>query len=63
MKAHIERLLSHSHTHLSVVHKVLEWIATGELVHHLLAVGDGACARIQGVDHARDVDKLNAGKV
>lgn len=36
---------------------------TGEQVHHLLVIGDGACAGVGGADHARDADILNAGEV
>ena len=53
----------YSHTHLSIVDEVLEWIPTGENIHHLLSVSDGASAGIHRVDYSRDVNKLNAGIV
>lgn len=40
------------HAHLSVVDQVLQWVVTGEQVHHLLVIGDGACAGVLGADHA-----------
>lgn len=55
--------LGYSHSHLSVVDQVLEWIAAGEFVNHFLAVGDRSRTGVQRVDHARDVYKLNAGEI
>lgn len=40
------------HAHLSVVDQVLQWVVTGEQVHHLLMIGDGACAGVLRADHA-----------
>lgn len=31
------------HTHLSIVDQVLAWVVAGELVNHLLVIGDGSC--------------------
>lgn len=42
----------HSHAHLGVVDQVLQWVVTGEQVHHLLVVGDGARAGVPGTHHA-----------
>ena len=52
------------HAHLRpVVDQVLQRVATGEHVHHLLAVGHGSYDGVLGVDLARDVDELEAGEV
>lgn len=42
----------HLHAHLSIVDQILQWVVTGELVHHLLVIGDGSSAGVFRADHA-----------
>ena len=62
-RTQVEAASRYSHTHPCVVDQVLQGVAAGEDVHHLLTVGNCVRAGIQGVDHPRYVNKLNAGEV
>lgn len=53
----------HLHAHLSIVDQVLQWVVAGELVHHLLVIGDGSWAGVLRTDHTWDGDVLDIREV